>query len=173
MLRERRLGRRSGMSSKSSMRSRSLNSPRIWRLSRRFLPTTWSASCASRPSHGRSQRNTATAADLIARRFDRPAPDQLRVTDITEHPPGKARWTAVWSWMCSLPSGGRLVHRHPPGHPAGHPRPGDGDPSCVSSGASRWPLQVSLLIQGRPAGPAATRRVTGNRPRLRTGCTGG
>ena len=28
----------------------------------------------------------ATAADLVERRFDRPAPDQLWVTDITEHP---------------------------------------------------------------------------------------
>jgi putative transposase len=34
----------------------------------------------------RSRRNTATAADLVERRFDRPAPDQLWVTDITEHP---------------------------------------------------------------------------------------
>jgi putative transposase len=28
----------------------------------------------------------ATAADLVERRFDRPAPDQRWVTDITEHP---------------------------------------------------------------------------------------
>jgi transposase InsO family protein len=28
----------------------------------------------------------ATAADLVERQFDRPAPDQLWVTDITEHP---------------------------------------------------------------------------------------
>jgi putative transposase len=49
----------------------------------------------------RSKANRATAADLVERRFDRPAPDQLWVTDITEHPPGKARSTAVWSWMCS------------------------------------------------------------------------
>jgi len=28
----------------------------------------------------------ATTADLVERRFDRPAPDQLWVTDITEHP---------------------------------------------------------------------------------------
>jgi putative transposase len=34
----------------------------------------------------RSKRNTATTADLVERRFDRPAPDQLWVTDITEHP---------------------------------------------------------------------------------------
>ena len=34
----------------------------------------------------RSKANTATAADLVQRRFDRPAPDQLWVTDITEHP---------------------------------------------------------------------------------------
>jgi putative transposase len=34
----------------------------------------------------RSKANKATAADLVERRFDRPGPDQLWVTDITEHP---------------------------------------------------------------------------------------
>jgi transposase InsO family protein/transposase-like protein len=34
----------------------------------------------------RSMANTATAADLVERRFARPQPDQLWVTDITEHP---------------------------------------------------------------------------------------
>jgi len=34
----------------------------------------------------RSKVNMATAADLVERRFDRTAPDQLWVTDITEHP---------------------------------------------------------------------------------------
>jgi transposase InsO family protein len=33
-----------------------------------------------------SKANKATAADLVERRFDRPGPDQLWVTDITEHP---------------------------------------------------------------------------------------
>jgi putative transposase len=34
----------------------------------------------------RGKANMATAADLVERRFDRPAPDQLWVTDITGHP---------------------------------------------------------------------------------------
>jgi putative transposase len=34
----------------------------------------------------RRRANIATTADLVQRRFDRPAPDQLWVTDITEHP---------------------------------------------------------------------------------------
>ena len=34
----------------------------------------------------RSKANIVTTADLVERRFDRPAPDQLWVTDITEHP---------------------------------------------------------------------------------------
>jgi putative transposase len=34
----------------------------------------------------RNKANIATTADLVERRFDRPAPDQLWVTDITEHP---------------------------------------------------------------------------------------
>jgi putative transposase len=34
----------------------------------------------------RRKANMATAADLVERRFDRPAPDQRWVTDITEHP---------------------------------------------------------------------------------------
>jgi putative transposase len=49
----------------------------------------------------RSKANIATTADLVERRFDRPAPDQLWVTDITEHPTREARCTAVWCWMCS------------------------------------------------------------------------
>ena len=34
----------------------------------------------------RSKANRASTADLVERRFDRPAPNQLWVTDITEHP---------------------------------------------------------------------------------------
>jgi putative transposase len=34
----------------------------------------------------RRKANMATAADLVQRQFERPAPDQLWVTDITEHP---------------------------------------------------------------------------------------
>ena len=34
----------------------------------------------------RSKANLATAADLVQRGFDRPGPNQLWVTDITEHP---------------------------------------------------------------------------------------
>jgi putative transposase len=34
----------------------------------------------------KSKATMATAADLVERQFDRPAPDQLWVTDITEHP---------------------------------------------------------------------------------------
>jgi putative transposase len=34
----------------------------------------------------RSKATMATTADLVERRFDRPAPDQLWVTDIPEHP---------------------------------------------------------------------------------------
>jgi hypothetical protein len=33
----------------------------------------------------RSKANIATTADLVERRFDRPAPDQLWVTDIERH----------------------------------------------------------------------------------------
>jgi putative transposase len=34
----------------------------------------------------RRKASIVTTADLVQRRFDRPAPDQLWVTDITEHP---------------------------------------------------------------------------------------
>lgn len=44
----------------------------------------------------RGRANIATTADLVERRFDRPAPDQLWVTDITEHPTGRASCNAVW-----------------------------------------------------------------------------
>jgi putative transposase len=51
-------------------------------------------SCGSRALHRlpgprkgfRSKANMATTADLVERRFDQPAPDQLWVTDITEYP---------------------------------------------------------------------------------------
>jgi hypothetical protein len=40
----------------------------------------------ARKSFRRKATMATTAADLVERRFDRPAPDQLWVTDITEHP---------------------------------------------------------------------------------------
>jgi putative transposase len=63
----------------------------------------------------RSKANMATAADLVERRFDRLAPDQLWVTDITEHPTRGASCTAVWCWTCS-PVGwaGRSTATRPP-----------------------------------------------------------
>jgi putative transposase len=39
-----------------------------------------------RPKFRRGLRPEATAEDLVQRRFARPGPDQLWVTDITEHP---------------------------------------------------------------------------------------
>jgi putative transposase len=60
----------------------------------------------------RSKANIATTADLVERRFDRPAPDQLWVTDITEHPTGRARCTAVLGKDCAS-----RVERNGDGHP--------------------------------------------------------
>jgi putative transposase len=39
----------------------------------------------------KSKANLATAVDLVERAFDRPAPNQLWVTDITEHPTREGR----------------------------------------------------------------------------------
>jgi putative transposase len=38
----------------------------------------------------------ATTADLVERRFDRPAPDQLWVTDLTEHPTREGK---LYCWV--------------------------------------------------------------------------
>jgi putative transposase len=73
----------------------------------------------------RSKANIATTADRVQRRFDRPAPDQFWVTDITEHPPGKASCTAVSCWTCSRVGwwAGRSTAT---GDPAGYQCPGHG-----------------------------------------------
>jgi putative transposase len=76
----------------------------------------------------RSKANIATAADLVERRFHRPAPDQLWVTDITEHPTREGK---VYCCVVLDVFSRRVVDsldRHPPGHPAGHSRAGHGDP---------------------------------------------
>ena len=44
------------------------------------------AGITGRPKYRRSVRAEATASDLVDRRFSRDAPNQLWVTDITEHP---------------------------------------------------------------------------------------
>ena len=51
-----------------------------------------------RPKYRRGLRPEATADDLVKRQFARTGPDQLWVTDITEHPPVKASSTARWCW---------------------------------------------------------------------------
>jgi putative transposase len=65
----------------------------------------------------RSKANIATTADLVERRFDRPAPDQLWVTDITEHPTREGKvYCCVWCWMCSRAGwwAGRSTATRPP-----------------------------------------------------------
>jgi len=54
-----------------------------------------------------------TSLDLVGRQFARNAPDQLWMTDISEHPPGRARSTAASSWTRSLASwsAGRSTQR--------------------------------------------------------------
>jgi putative transposase len=42
------------------------------------------------------------AADLVDRNFTRGGPNQLWLTDITEHPPARGRSTARSSWMPTL-----------------------------------------------------------------------
>jgi len=56
-----------------------------------------------------------TSLDLVARKFRRDRPNELWVTDITEHPPARARSTAAW---CSTRSAARSS-----GGPSTPPRP--------------------------------------------------
>jgi hypothetical protein len=46
----------------------------------------------------RARHQTPTASDLVHRQFTRPVPDQLSVTDISEHPAREGNGTARWSW---------------------------------------------------------------------------
>jgi putative transposase len=55
-----------------------------------------------RPKFRRGLRPEATASDLVNRRFARPSPDQLWVTDITEHPTREGKlYCAVVLDACS------------------------------------------------------------------------
>lgn len=55
-----------------------------------------------RPKFRRGLRPEATAADLVRRKFDRTGPDQLWVTDITEHPTREGKlYCAVVLDACS------------------------------------------------------------------------
>ncbi|MFI8536341.1 IS3 family transposase [Streptomyces aquilus] len=49
----------------------------------------------------RTKHGTASVADLVERNLTRHARDQLRVVDITEHQPLRARCTARSSWTPS------------------------------------------------------------------------
>jgi putative transposase len=73
----------------------------------------------------RSKANLATAPDLVQRGFDRPAPNQLWVTDIPEHPT-RRQGLLLRDPRCVLPPRRGFVHRQPPSHPTGHQRPGRG-----------------------------------------------
>jgi putative transposase len=55
-----------------------------------------------RPKFRRGLRPEATARDLVQRQFDRTGPDQLWVTDITEHPTREGKlYCAVVLDACS------------------------------------------------------------------------
>ena len=64
----------------------------------------------------RSKANKATAADLVERRFDRPAPISCGSPISPSTRPGRARCPAVWCWMCSPAEwwAGRSTATRPP-----------------------------------------------------------
>jgi hypothetical protein len=111
------------------------------------------------------------AADLVDRQFSRPGPNQLWVTDITEHPTREGKlYCAVVLDTFSLAPGGRLVHRQLTHSGAGHQRPRHGYPDPHPTGWGGHPLRsrgaVRLLgvhppRQGLRAGP-----LDGQRRRL-------
>jgi transposase InsO family protein len=76
----------------------------------RSTSTPWSWGCAApawrgitgRPKFRRGLRPEATAADLVQRQFTRSGPNQLWVTDITEHPTREGKvYCAVVLDACS------------------------------------------------------------------------
>jgi putative transposase len=90
--------------------------------------------------HRRLVHQTPTAADLVDlvdRQFARAGPDELWVTDITEHPTreGKVYCAVVLDVPGRLfAPGGGLVDRRQPDRDAGDQRAGDGDRQPPSSG---------------------------------------
>jgi putative transposase len=58
------------------------------------------AGATGRPTW-RHAKPDQVAADLVDRNVTRTEPNQLWVTDITEHPPARGRSTARWFWMPS------------------------------------------------------------------------
>ena len=67
------------------------------------------------------------AADLVDRDFARSGPNELWVTDITEHPPARASSTARWCWTAS-PAGWSAGRSMPPDGGAGDQRARHGHP---------------------------------------------
>lgn len=59
---------------------------------------------------------SVTSLDLVRREFRRRAPNELWMTDITEHPPARVRSTAASSWMPSrawLSAGPSIAPKRP------------------------------------------------------------
>jgi hypothetical protein len=74
----------------------------------------------------RSLASVATAEDLVCREFSRAAPNQLWLTDITEHPTREGKVYCCVVLDAQLAPDCRLVDRHPAGIVARHERPLDG-----------------------------------------------
>jgi transposase InsO family protein len=72
------------------------------------------------------------ARDLVGRCFTRASPDQLWVTDITEHPTYEGKGLLLRDARRLLPPGGRLVDRRLTDRGAGHQRPGHGPSTTVT-----------------------------------------
>ena len=89
-----------------------------------------------RPKFRRGLRPEATASDLVKRQFTRTGPNQLWVTDITEHPTREASCTARWSWMPAR-VGWSAGRSRPP-----RPRPWSPTPSA-------WPSNPASRPRGR------------------------
>ena len=71
--------------------------------------------------------NIATAHDLVERQFARHDPDQLWVTDITEHPTREGKLYCAVVLGCLLAARGRVVNRRITDRSADHECPRHGD----------------------------------------------
>jgi putative transposase len=75
----------------------------------------------------RSLVNVATSADLVCRNFARDAPNQLWLTDITEHPTREGQGLLLRRSRRPFAPRRRLVNRQPSGVVPGDERARDGD----------------------------------------------